>query len=292
MKNIQTLNADFQSDKLKLQNHALENRDEPLSHYIDTKLDIFRNGINQRSKIIKWTEKIYKYSEDIQKGYMNTINNNFHASKRIPYNDVEFGINMEGEPNMLISMLGYVPSIHGINSNPNFMEAVSNQFISDIMTRLITNASTPVDQRITLSFLLIGLYLIFNGNVVSYIIDPSCKGDSLYTETVMSYIPIDPDITERHKIIEKIKPYKGQHLVDESVTGKSRVNYNEEYTRFIKRQQYEGFGKHKSKVNKSKHKSKTKKKNNKKYNSTTKKKQDIYNKKSNTRRRRLRLRIN
>jgi len=201
------------------------------------------------------------------------MNNTFNAHSRIPYYDVEFALNETNEPDSLISLVGVIPSLGENNNNPITIATDANLIINQLMDRLNNQTLRSSDRItdpsyvVTLSYLLVALYLGFEGNVVSYIIDPSCKSDSYYKESVVKYIVDKPRAIPRRPI----KTHKGQHLVDFTPQG-TPVNYSEEYAESLRRQQREGKGRIKRiKTKKTKiHKKYTRKLQNHKKKSNTK----------------------
>jgi hypothetical protein len=232
-----------------------------LSHFIDTKLDQFRTSTRD---IVKNTPDMYLYKEEIKKGFSNTVNNNYMANQGIPYYDVLYSSETTPSSKMIIALLGNVPS-----KNPPFnTSAKINQrcafVMSDITNRLIPDPLRPIEVSITLSYILVSLYLSMNGKVVSYIIDPSCKGVGDNVETVMSRIPTESNPLDRHSIIELVHTHKGQHLVETStITDRPNrvayVNPLQQHSQFINRQQKLGYGLHKSNRRRMRNKLNTKK---------------------------------
>jgi hypothetical protein len=259
--------------------------DQPISHFIDTKLDKLRNHQQTHTILTKEYDNKFKYSDTTtQIGFTSTMNNTFNAHSRIPYYDVRFALNETNEPGNLISLVGVIPSLGENNNNTTKITEFTNIVTQSLMDRLNNQTLTSSERitdtgyLVTLSYILVSLYLIFKGNVVSYIIDPSCKSDSYYKETVMKYIPTTSEYhSTKHRLIPPVLTHKGEHLLDESID-KTNINYSEEYALWLRRQQHEGKGKKRIKTKKIKiHKKFTRKL------SHNNKKHSKYNKKSKKR---------
>jgi hypothetical protein len=247
---------------------------QPISHFIDTKLDRMRNHTAKHSMLSSIHDVKFKHIKTSQLGITSTMNNTFNAHSRIPFYDVHFGLNETNEPGKLISLVGVIPSLVENHTNPATIATDANLIINQLMDRL-NNQTLRSGERITdpsyvvtLSYLLVAIYLGFDGNVVSYIIDPSCKSDSYHKKTVINHIVDKP----RAIIRRPIKTHKGQHLVDKSINNTS-INYSEELAESSRRQQKEGKGKKRIKTKKTQiHKKFTRKSKPNKKKSSTKRK--------------------
>jgi hypothetical protein len=214
----------------------------------------------------------FTYPKSVQLGYTSTMNNTFNIHSRIPFYDVQFALSETNEPGLSISLVGVIPSLVENHTNPTIIATEANLIINQLMDRLnnqtLSSRITDPGYVLTLSYLLVAIYLGFEGNVVSYIIDPSCKSDSYYKETVLKHIVDKPSAISRRPI----KTHKGQHLLDKSLTNTS-INYSEEFSESLRRKQNEGKGKKRIKTKKLKrHKTFTRKSKHHKKKSNTKRK--------------------
>jgi hypothetical protein len=239
--------------------------DQPISHFIDTKLDTIRNHSAKYKQLYDQHDNKFKRSKALQLGFTSTLNNTFNAHSRIPHYDVQFALNETNEPGKLISLVGVIPSLVENHTDSTQIATDANRILNQLMDRLNNQTLRPgersTDPRlaftiaserisdpsyiVTLSYLLVAIYLGFDGNVVSYIIDPSCKSDSQYKETVLTHIGYRP----RAVIRRPIKTHQGQHLVDTSINN-TTVNYSEEFAESSRRKQTEGKGKKRIKTKK------------------------------------------
>jgi len=248
MSPIIDLKTEFEADMPNLKLRTTN--DDPtlyLSHYIDLKLDRLRYG---PSALRNLHVDFKSLSSDSIPGVYRGINNQLEATPRIPFYDIEYMLNIDNEPGLSISMIGNIPSKSGEYSDSSAIDVACFPLFNSINHRINPSMYKPLDSiyHITLSYVLVSIYLTMKGNVVTYVIDPSCKESCGSKDTVLKCIHSESDIKTRHSIIEKTHTHLGHHVLDNNANTKDDliINLSQENAIAKNRQQHIGVGKKKS----------------------------------------------